>query len=105
MPLISASLGDQFAERFVKLCIQNGINALLHQSVASIPVDVLLEKDGRYLGGDLIGYPGDMRDAVGIRKQQILDRVGVKLIPICFVEWEVRAEEIMLHVVNLLKAS
>lgn len=98
-----AEVADLFAESVAESCAQHGLNVSFHQSVASIPVDVLLEKDGHYLGIDLIGYPGHTRDAVGITKQQILNRVGVRIIPIGFVEWQVRAEEIMSKVIDLLK--
>ena len=98
-----SSLGDKFAENFTELCAQHGIKSSLYQSVASIAVDVLLEKNGKYLGVDLIGYPGHTRNAIGIINQQILDRVSLKLVPVGFVEWQVRSEEIIVKLLGLLK--
>jgi len=91
---------DLFAEQVIQQCAQNGIKASLYESVASIPVDILLEKNGKYLGVDLIGYPGHTRESIGIVKQQILDRVGIKLVPVGFVEWQVKSKEIMMKIIN-----
>jgi len=98
-----SSLGDKFAESFTAACSRYGIETSLYQSIASIPVDILLEKDGLYLGVDLIGYPGYTKSSVGIVNHQILDRVGLKLVPVGFVEWNVRPDEIMTKLVELFR--
>lgn len=98
----SRNLVDEFAENFSKACEAKQITCKAGVSVASIPVDVLLEKNGNYLGVDLVGYPGYMQDAVEINQQQILERAGMMLVPVGFVEWQVQQENVLVEIEQLL---
>jgi superfamily I DNA and/or RNA helicase len=93
---------DQFAEEFSNACKLRGITTSVNESVASIPVDVLLEKNGNYLGVDLVGYPGYSQAAVEINRQQILQRVGIRLVPVGYVEWQIHQVAILDGVEKLL---
>ncbi len=93
---------DDFARQFSEACSVRGITCSINENVASIPVDVLLEKKGRYLGVDLVGYPGYMQDAVGINRHQILERAGMKLVPVGYVEWQVQQENVINGIEKLL---
>ncbi|MDY8138272.1 hypothetical protein [Aquimarina sp. 2201CG5-10] len=50
-------------------------------------IDILVEKDGKYLGIDLIGYPGDFQHSFSIERYRILYRVGIEVIPLSYVTW------------------
>lgn len=93
---------DEFGKQFKTVCEEKGIDVSLNESVAGIPVDVLLEKDGKYIGVDLVGYPGYTQEAVGINQYQILERAGMKLVPVGFVEWQTQPEKVMNAVEDLL---
>lgn len=67
-----------------------------------VAVDVLLEKNGNYLGVDLVGYPGYSQAAVEINRQQILERVGIRLVPVGYVEWQIHQVAILDGVEKLL---
>ncbi|MGJ8658007.1 MAG: DEAD/DEAH box helicase [Akkermansiaceae bacterium] len=93
---------NSFAIEFTKACGEKGITSKMNETVAAIPVDVLLEKNGRYLGVDLVGYPGFTQNAVGINRHQILERAGMKLVPVGYVEWQVQPENVLNAVEKLL---
>ncbi len=92
---------DDFARQFSKACSLRGITSSTNENVASIPVDILLEKKGKYLGVDLVGYPGYAQDAVGINRHQILERAGMKLVPVGYVEWQVQQENVLVGIEKL----
>ena len=98
----SENEADDFAKQFTEKCALRNISCRINQSVASIPVDVLLEKKGKFLGVDLVGYPGYTQDAVGVNRHQILERAGMKLIPVGFVEWQVQQENVIKAIEKLL---
>lgn len=93
---------DDFAKQFCEACSLRKIDCSINESVASIPVDILLKKDGRYLGVDLVGYPGYTQSAVGINRHQILERAGMKLVPVGYIEWQVRGDNVLDEIEKLL---
>jgi len=51
---------------------------------------------------DLVGYPGYMQDAVGVNRHQILERAGMKLVPVGYVEWQIQQENVLDGIEKLL---
>ena len=93
--LSNKSAIDEFATQLSQACEMRGITCRTNKSVAFIPIDILLEKNGKYLGVDLVGYPGFMQDSVGINRHQILERAGMKLVPVGYVKWQVQKVNIL----------
>eukprot|EP00112_Aurelia_sp_Birch-Aquarium-sp1_P007875 Seg18599.1 transcript_id=Seg18599.1/GoldUCD/mRNA.D3Y31 product="putative helicase MOV-10" protein_id=Seg18599.1/GoldUCD/D3Y31 len=91
---------DAFLTSLTDYCKQCSIKVLGHKKVAGVTVDVLLEKDGAYLGVDLVGYPGALSGAVEIQRIQTLKRAGFKLLPIGYVEWMHRTNDCMNVIVS-----
>lgn len=92
--------GDAFMQEVADALRQRGVTVRACQRVAGVSVDLLLEKDGRVLGLDLIGYPGVSRDAVDLHRLKVLRRAGFRLLPLGFTEWktqEPHAIEAILH--------
>ncbi len=56
--------------------------------VAGLPVDMLVEKGGRSLGIDLVGYPGHLADAFDLEKYRLFHRAGLRLFPLSFSAWQ-----------------
>jgi len=56
--------------------------------VAGLPVDMLIEKSGRSLGIDLVGYPGHLSDAFDLEKYRLFHRAGLRLFPLSFSAWQ-----------------
>jgi superfamily I DNA and/or RNA helicase len=41
----------------------------------------------QYFGIDLIGYPGDFKEAFSLERYKIMHRVGIPIMPISFISW------------------
>ena len=51
-------------------------------AVAGVPVDLLVLRNGRAVGIDLVGHPGEMRGAIEEERIRILARAGFALLPL-----------------------
>ncbi|KAB1160445.1 AAA family ATPase [Tenacibaculum aiptasiae] len=80
-------------------------NATIHVGyvIAGLSIDLLLEKDKKYLGIDLIGYPGSFIHAFDIERYRILHRVGIQIIPISYVSWKYRRDEVLRFLIKIIK--
>ncbi len=79
---------DSFLEE-VKVVLDNwGMNAHWSNfSIAGLHIDLLLKYEGRYIGIDLVGYPGELEDVFGVERYRILNRAGVQIFPLPFSDW------------------
>ena len=64
-------------------------------SIAGMPIDILLCKDGRHLALDLIGTTGDPGHAVSIEKNLLLQRAGLTLVPVSLAEWITQRDAVL----------
>ena len=55
--------------------------------VAGLPVDLLVERNGRSLGIDLVGYPGEFSKAFELEKYRLFQRAGLPLFPLSLRAW------------------
>lgn len=62
-------------------------------SVAGLKIDLLLKIDDRYVGINLIGYPGEFESAYNIERNRILQRAGIKIFPLPYSDWLFTPEE------------
>lgn len=85
----SDEFANVVAEEFSKL----GFDVVQEGVVAGMDVDLVLLRDERVLGVDLVGYPGGMTEAVAQRKAQLLGRAGMRVLPLGYVEWNQRKQE------------
>jgi len=56
-------------------------------SIAGMKVDLLLKLNNRYVGIDLVGYPGEFADIFGIDRYRVLNRAGVVVFPLPYSDW------------------
>ncbi|MFK7910590.1 MAG: DEAD/DEAH box helicase [Akkermansiaceae bacterium] len=96
----SQSAGDAFMQEVAEALAQRDIKVLPCQRVAGVSVDLLLMKNGRALGLDLIGYPGESYAAIDLHRLKVLRRAGFRLLPLGYTEWTAQkshAIESILH--------
>lgn len=73
--------------------------------IAGLSIDLLLEKGNKYLGIDLIGYPGSFTQAFNIERYRILHRVGIQIIPVSYLSWKYRNDEVQRFLTNFIKSK
>lgn len=62
-------------------------------SIAGLKIDLLVKHNGKYLGIDLVGYPGEYADIFGIERYRILNRAGVHVFPLPYSDWHFENEK------------
>ena len=55
--------------------------------MAGMIVDLVIKYNDRYIGVDLIGYPGAYNEAFGIERYRILKRAGLEVYPLPYSDW------------------
>lgn len=71
---------------FVKT-LNSNINYYVGYRLSGLIVDILIENEGKYLGVDLIGYPGDYESSFSLERYKVLYRVGIEVIPLSYLTW------------------
>ena len=56
-------------------------------NIAGLNIDLIIKIKNKYTGVDLIGYPGDFEGSFGIKKYRILNRAGLKVMPLPYSDW------------------
>ena len=92
---------NAFASEVMAKLQSEGLDCKLGASVAGVDVDLVVEHKGKTIGIDLIGYPGEMQPALSLRKVLMLDRAGLNVIPLGFLEWSERQEQCVLALLRL----
>ena len=85
---------DIFANEVKEWCADLGYSVTFSHEVAGMVVDLFLTKKGKKLAIDLVGFPGEMESSLELNKARMLCRAGLKLIPIGYIEWQERKDEI-----------
>jgi len=55
--------------------------------LSGLVIDMLIEKNNKYIGIDLIGYPGDFESSFSLERYRILYRMGIEVIPLSYPTW------------------
>ncbi|UII25338.1 AAA domain-containing protein [Fulvivirga maritima] len=89
-----AELHDRFLDEVSEALTEAGINEMWpNYQVAGLSMDLLLKKENRYIGVDLIGFPGAYESAYGVERYRILHRAGIKVFPLPYSDWYFEREE------------
>lgn len=56
--------------------------------VAGFRVDLVVERDGRSLGIDLVGHPGEYAGAFEIERYRLWNRAGLRILPLAWSAWQ-----------------
>lgn len=95
--------GDRFADELGSALARAGCQTRAAVTVAGVKIDLLISRDDRVLGVDLIGHPGTMRGAVELARLNVLTRAGFRLLPVGFAEWRARPEDVVAAIMNALE--
>ncbi|NQY06934.1 MAG: hypothetical protein HRT68_12290 [Flavobacteriaceae bacterium] len=82
-------ISDSFTEEVCDfLNRKDGIHTRVGYNIAGLLIDILVEKNHKYFGIDLVGYPVAFRDAFTLERYKILNRVGIEIMPISYLSWK-----------------
>ena len=89
----SASSDDAFLQSVRTEMAERGFNTWPAYPLAGLHIDLVVEKDRRSLGIDLVGYPGRFALAFDLEKYRMLQRAGMRLFPLPYSAWTKRKDE------------
>ncbi|RMH21192.1 MAG: hypothetical protein D6696_06370 [Acidobacteria bacterium] len=83
---------DAFQRQVAQELTHRGYSVWPAFPVAGMPVDLVIERDGRTLGIDLVGYPGAFAPAFDLERYRMLKRAGLTVFPLPFSAWQENRE-------------
>lgn len=83
-----ASVKDAFLEAVMSRLRQEGFRLWPTYAVAGSTVDLVAEKEGRAFGIDVIGYPGELGQAIDLERYRMFARAGLSLFPLPLSAWK-----------------
>ncbi len=90
---INSEFQDDFLAELIE-SIQNQVDNLWPSySMSGVLLDLLVKKEDKYFGFDLIGFPGDFEEIYSIERYKVLHRIGISIYPISYIEWRERRKE------------
>lgn len=96
------ALPDKFADEMKAALAHHRCTVCRSATVAGVPVDLLLTREGRSLGIDLIGHPGELCEAIEEKRIRVLARAGFVLLPLGLAEWRTRKVDVLREVLKRL---
>ena len=78
---------DDFLREVKSRMELDGARVWPEYSVAGMKVDLVVEKDGRCLGIDLVGFPGRYAGSFDLERYRIFNRAGLRLMPLPYSAW------------------
>lgn len=87
-PRKSAARRDTFLKEVTEALAARDFHTWPAYPVAGQTIDLLVERDGRALGIDLIGHPGPYRDAFELDRYRLFRRAGLRLFPLPWSAWK-----------------
>lgn len=99
-PPESASNSAAWLKAITEPLQQAGFRTQIHQYIADIPIDLILEADDTTLAVDLIGFPPEVSAAVHLQRYQALFRTGIPVFPLSAKEWRHNRQVLLLDLQN-----
>lgn len=94
---------DTFGQSVAHAIEEKGITVWRAYHIAGLELDILCRYGDQYLAIDLIGYPGPWADFFDIELYKLLQRAGIKLIPVSFGLWCQQRELCIQQICNQFK--
>ncbi len=91
---------DSFADEVQHELENQNCQVARATAVAGVCVDLLVLRNGKAVGIDLIGSPGELGEAVEQQRIRILARAGFTLLPLGFAEWRTRTNDVVREVLR-----
>jgi hypothetical protein len=97
------SIVDGFRQGVVAELVRLGLKVWQDYRVASEPMDLIVESQGGMLALDLIGYPGQLSGAYSLERYRMLQRAGLRVLPLCYRDWKLRQPQVLQRITALLR--
>ncbi|MCS6119402.1 AAA family ATPase [Shewanella baltica] len=94
---------DTFGQSVAQAIEEKGITVWRAYHMAGLELDILCRYGDQYLAIDLIGYPGPWADFFDIELYKLLQRAGIKLIPVSYGLWCQQRELCIQQICNQFK--
>ncbi|AEG09993.1 hypothetical protein Sbal183_3610 [Shewanella baltica OS183] len=94
---------DTFGQSVAQAIEEKGITVWRAYHMAGLELDILCRYGEQYLAIDLIGYPGPWADFFDIELYKLLQRAGIKLIPVSYGLWCQQRELCIQQICNQFK--
>lgn len=78
---------DAFLREVSNVLTARGYQVWPAYEVAGLIVDLVVERDGRTVGIDLIGHPGPYAESFDLERCRMLKRAGLAIFPIPYSAW------------------
>jgi hypothetical protein len=76
------AVADEFLNQVGDALSGDGFHVWPEYELAGVMIDLVVEKESRTLGIDLVGYPGDFGAALDLERYRILRRAGLPVLPL-----------------------
>lgn len=98
----SIEIDDEFQDEVCEWLLHHGIEVYKNYHVAGIPIDILAVNSGKSLAIDLIGFEGELKDALPLALYQLLSRAGLSSFLLPHQEWLDEKEELCMALCDAL---
>jgi superfamily I DNA and/or RNA helicase len=96
-------ISDQFQAEVMKVLTKNGFKEVkFGYPVAGSLLDILVTHKNKNYFIDLIGYPGEFKDAYSIERYKTLGRTGIQCFPLHYSFWKRKREQAIVYLLNFL---
>ncbi|MBN2662090.1 MAG: AAA family ATPase [Bacteroidales bacterium] len=78
---------DEFLLNVKEVLINNGFTVWQEYTIAGLNIDLIVKKENKIIGLDLIGYPGQFEAAFTVERYKMLHRAGLDTFPLPYTYW------------------
>ncbi|MBL58011.1 MAG: hypothetical protein CMP61_12565 [Flavobacteriales bacterium] len=86
---------DAFSKEIIKTLENMKFEIFPRFQFSSLDVDLLVKRNNRFIGIDLIGYPGEMASEFKLERYSMLNRAGFKTYPLPYSYWKLNKENVI----------
>lgn len=97
------STRDEFCLEVETILNDAGLETWTNFGISGIEIDLLFKKDERFIGIDLIGFPGEMQDYYSLERYKMIERGNIQLFPLPYVLWLGDKEKCIKAIFGLLE--
>jgi hypothetical protein len=94
---------DRFCLEVMEYLKKQELKTYVGFNIAGVSIDLAIEKDGKIVGLDLVGYPGIFEKTIDLYKYKALLRVDIEMIPIPYSLWRFKRKDCERRIDSLLK--
>lgn len=92
---------DKFMLQVIQELNKLGVKTWEAFPVAGLKIDIIMQKSTRIFGIDLIGYPSEFMEAFSLERYKMLQRAGLKTVPLAYTYWMTDKEKCINELMDL----